>query len=577
MSKVKVKLEKEQKRKKKFIDDECGVTDDVADDDDDEDEEVEEEDDGADNDNDDETCRASESLKPKRQKIRDGTAEYLGTLNEKQKQAVSYALEGHSLFITGGAGVGKSYCLRGIVKTLADAGRKVALTATTGIAAVTIGGVTIHSFSGLGRAEQSDHEIQRIGLSVKARSHWNALDVLIIDEISMMCPSFFVKLDMLCRVARNAQEPFGGLQCIFVGDFFQLPPVRQQQKQHQPSKTTKKTAAAAAAQDSQVQFCFETSQWNRAVRRIVILDEVFRQKDAAFADLLNRCRVGALDRHDLDVLYSRLNKPLADDGIEPTFLHAYRSKVDALNAEKLDELRSEEHTFSLQKGFYMKANKNDYDQMVPARCHRVEEASEYISAKAASKLGTLLQHLCKNNPVGAQVCLKVGAQVMLTVNLAPDLELVNGSRGVVESFLPASPHYPVVRFANDRRVIIRPYVWRIDINQNSYGWVAQIPLTLGYAFTIHKSQSQSMDRVCIELSKTIFEHGQAYVALSRVRCLEGLTLSAFSHEAITANPRVLKFYQWLEQSQEKAAAQRNEGGGVEKYGDVVNEEEDEDD
>lgn len=431
-------------------------------------------------------------------------------LNPEQRQALDLVLNGRNIFITGGAGTGKSFCLSYIVRRLHETNKRVQVTATTGIAAVTIEGVTIHSFTGIGIANESKVELRRQANSKKMQDIWSNVDVLIIDEISMMSPDYWDKMHDVIQVARQDSAPFGGLQIVVVGDFFQLPPVKKQKE----VDLTKPT------------FCFETQVWKDSIQHVVELKRVFRQEDPRFVECLNRIRWGSPNTDDLRLLTSRLNVPVGKDGIQPTVLHALTDEVNRMNQEHLDTLKAP------GKQYYMISN-----FISPS-----SESSGSLPTK--SKISRILFDLKKNVPAEEELTLKVGAQVMLLTNLSITHQLVNGSRGVVVRFTSTSPVYPIVRFAN-LEVVVRGYMWKHTFRPGVFAYVAQIPLKLAYAYTIHKSQSQSMDFVSLRLDKTIFQEGQAYVALSRVRSVDGLSLSSFDPKCIRSNLKVIQFYNGL--------------------------------
>lgn len=428
-------------------------------------------------------------------------------LSCKQQLAISKVLEGENLFVTGGGGVGKSLVIEEMVKQLRAAGQMVAVTAMTGIAAVAISGTTLHSFAGIGLGDKTDEELRQRAKSRRLRDIWSSVDVLIIDEVSMLLPDFYVKLDSVARVARNCKDPFGGLQVVFVGDFFQLPPVTSA-----AVKIGKDTGEKADVPE----FVFEV--WGNCVESVIELDEVFRQQDPRFVDLLNRVRKGEVRMEDTQVLRSRLNAPLdCDDKILPTVLMATNARVDVINNTQLQQLPGKLHEFNA---------------VVGTTEVQVSTASEHA-----------MQQLEKNCPGMKKLMLKVGAQVILLANYNLSMGLANGSRGVVTGFEKADGEneFPVVRFKTVETIVV-PWMWKTDLKQEQYVYFGQVPLRLAYAQTIHKSQGQSLDKVALELDRTVAECGQAYVALSRVRSLEGLTLKAFDPLCIKANPKVVKYY-----------------------------------
>lgn len=436
------------------------------------------------------------------------------TLNAAQQHAVHLATSGHNVFITGGAGTGKSFVLKAIVKAIQDQGRRIEVTATTGKAAVDIGGTTIHSFSGIGVGSQTKTELCRHAKSPKLTDLWRSVDALIIDEISMLAPDFFEKLNLVTQTARDSYAPFGGVQIIAVGDFFQLPPVNTQPRKRKMTK-------------DDVVYCCETALWAETFQHSVELTEVFRQKDPVFITALNNFRWGRKNPADIRLLTARLQVKVDHCGIQPTFLHARKDEVNRLNKKHLDELTATPRTYRMVDGFIAPSTEPP-DSLPPQ-----------------NRIARVIAQLRANVPAESELVLKVGAQVMLITNLSVQHSLINGSRGRVVGFTKEpGPVYPIVRFAKSQG-IVRAHMWKKVFRPGVYAYVAAIPLTLAYAYTIHKSQGQSMDCVQIHLDRTIFESGQAYTALSRVRSLDGLTLSAFHPDSIRADERIVRFYNKL--------------------------------
>lgn len=437
--------------------------------------------------------------------------EELKGLTDEQQRVVELALQRKNIFLTGAGGVGKSFLLKYLVQILREQGLRVQVTATTGIAAVSIGGQVLHAFSGIGIAEENIDVICHRARSQRLKTIWNSLDVLIIDEISMLTPDYFRKLDATAKIARQNQAEFGGIQLLLVGDFFQLPPVH-----------------TGKLETGTPRFVFEIPLWKKCVHHSIELTKVFRQEEATFVESLMRIRVGAPEQMDYRMLMSRVHAVLPADGIEPTFLHSHTKEVDELNEQRMKALKTPAKLFQMTTG--IDQIKIETQMKTPGKQTSVSQVD----------LDRTKQRLIHDVPVPEQLVLKEQCQVMLVVNLSVEHGLINGSRGYISGF--TEKNYPIVRFATTR-VIIHPYKWQVQVG-NKYVWVGQIPLRLAYAFTIHKSQSQSLDRVALQLDR-VFDYGQAYVALSRCRSLEGLTLKSFKPDCIKAHPEVLKFYQEL--------------------------------
>jgi ATP-dependent DNA helicase PIF1 len=405
-----------------------------------------------------------------------------------------------SLFFTGSAGSGKSHLLRCIIRELRTRyeSREVAITAPTGIAACNISGCTLHSFAGMGLAVgQREHLLAKVLKSKKALERWRACKVLVIDEISMVDGEFLDVLEwMACQVRRSGQ-PFGGIQVVITGDFFQLPPVRNN--------------------SSDVKFAFEAACWSKCIHSTIQLTHVFRQRDDRFVRILNEIRVGAMSKDSLELLRSLSREPTyPNDGILPTRLFALRAEVDSANDQRLERLSGSPQTYT---------------------------------ARDSGKDPIQVAKLPNNCLAPTALRLRKDAQVILLKNL--DATLVNGSRGIVIGFETREKDaggemFPVVRFENGRTLQVTPELW--DIEVPGEGIVAsrqQVPLLLAWAMSIHKSQGQTLERVVVDLAR-IFENGQAYVALSRATSIEGLQVLNFNAQKIRANPRVVEFYKRLD-------------------------------
>lgn len=409
--------------------------------------------------------------------------EDLPPLSIEQENALNLVKSGKSIFFTGSAGTGKSLLLRHILRTLPR--DTTFVTGTTGLAGSLLGGTTINSFSGVGRAEGDLDSIARNAGRGESGLRWRRATHVIIDEISMMDGRFFDLLEAVARKVRGNALPFGGIQLILSGDFHQLPPV----------------AKDAASR----RFCFEAAAWPRCVHACVELTQVFRQSDDEFIDILGAVRAGTAPEGMLRALLARCARPLEmDDGILPTQLFTHRADVDAINAKQLASL--------------------DGDEV----CLVANDAGDAMA----------LQTSC---PALRTLRLKIGAQVMLTRNISAKKGLVNGARGVVERFTPGG--LPVVRFATGgHSMTVDREKWVLNVGGRVVAQRIQVPLALAWAVTVHKSQGMTLDRVEVSLDKA-FEAGMAYVALSRARCLEGLRIiGSIASAALKADAKVTAFY-----------------------------------
>ena len=430
--------------------------------------------------------------------------------------------DGENVFLTGAAGTGKSYLFRYLRQELRKAfpaPAQVATTAPTGIAAINVGGVTIHSWSGVGLGRGSaDKLVASVTKSRKASARWRACKVLLIDEISMLDSELFSSLALVGAAVRGVEKPFGGLQLVCCGDFHQLPPVGLGNF----GKT----------------FCFGSRAWRDLEMRSVVLTEVIRQRgDQPFIAMLNEIRKGRL----LPATSAALAachvscKPLPTDGILPTKLLCKNRGVDAENLTRLGQLPGTAVVFAARDRFKGNAVSDN-------------RARTQVLAAADSKVpGTL--------------SLKVGAQVVLLRNLDAELGLANGSRGVVLGFEPSQGSSgggggggyghvpmrkgamrPLIKFDSGTTLHLETYEVFVGKGQAGSVTRVQLPLKLAWALTVHKSQGMSLTRCMVEVADA-FDYGQVYVALSRAESRQGLWLSGgtINQGVVRAHPDVLAF------------------------------------
>lgn len=458
------------------------------------------------------------------------------TLNGDQKAASDYIFSGGNAFLTGAAGVGKSYLLNYLIyglrqkygesstsemmgNKMASADPTVVVAAATGIAATHINGVTIHSWSGVQLGVGGARIlVPRVMKNKSACQRWRKAKVLILDEVSMIDGMLFEALDSIGREVRGCpSKPFGGIQLVLSGDFFQLPPVSL----------------------NRCGFAFEAPAWTNAAVRIVELRTVVRQSgDRTFINLLNRVRVGDCPKDISDALeechISR--KALPVDGILPTKLYCTNRNVDEENDSKLRELPGNATTFTSIDDF-----KGVYDG----------DVKRNIALIMDKKVPSIMH-------------LKVGAQVILTRNM-PDVNLVNGSRGIIVSFDGGADHdgqiksgsranmkvYPIVHFSNGVRMMVRE---ESVFHGGSTGAMTrcQLPLKLAWSLTVHKSQGMTIERAELQLDDA-FDYGQVYVALSRITSLDGLWVRGgrITQSVVKAHPKVAAFYQQNGNTQKK--------------------------
>ncbi len=418
-----------------------------------------------------------------------------------QKEALEILKMGHSAFITGAAGSGKTYLLNEYIKYLRQAGAGIGITASTGIAATHMGGVTIHSWSGLGiRDSLNKYELQDLLQRSYLKKRFEETEVLIIDEISMLHHFRLDLLEQLARAFRNNNDFFGGLQIILCGDFFQLPPV---------SRSGERPA----------RFAYHANVWENMDIKVCYLEEQHRQSDSKYLEVLNAIRDNKVTEEILGHLQSRFEKKTS--AIEPTKLYSHNANVDAENERELAKLPGEMFIYNMS--------------------HHGRKP--------------LVESLEKSCLAPAALCLKKNARVMFVKNNFEE-GYVNGTMGIVEY---CSEYKIRVRIASGQVIEVEPATWMIEEDGLSKASITQYPLRLAWAITVHKSQGMSLDAAEIDLSRS-FEKGMGYVALSRVRSLNGLSLLGLNETALQVDDEVMAFDErFREQSENHVSWLRNQG------------------
>lgn len=398
-----------------------------------------------------------------------------------QQEALDILKLGHNVFLTGPAGSGKTYVLNQYIGYLRQNGIEVGITASTGIAATHMQGMTIHSWSGLGIKDKlSPAEIETLLDKPYIRKRFMNTRVLIIDEISMLHGYRLDLVDQVCKAFFQNLLPFGGLQVVLCGDFFQLPPVTR------------------AGERSG--FAYTSSTWREMNLKVCYLDEQYRQQDKAFLTLLNEMRANKVSAKSLQKLQER--QGAAIERLEtPTKLYTHNRDVDAINQHMLDAIPEQPHLF------YMSAEGNE-------------------TLVDISKKGCLAPE---------ELSLKTGAMVMFVKNNFGK-GYVNGTLGEVIDFTEAG--YPLVKTLDGTKIEASPENWMIEENGQLLADLNQVPLRLAWAITVHKSQGMSLDAAELDL-RHCFEPGMGYVALSRVRSLDGLSLAGLNAMALKVNDEVL--------------------------------------
>jgi len=399
-----------------------------------------------------------------------------------QDTALTIMKTGANVFLTGEPGSGKTHTVNAYIRYLREHGIEPSVTASTGIAATHIGGMTIHSWSGIWmRRLVTEYDLDVLGANEPLVRRIANAKVLIIDEISMFDGSLLATVEKVTRALRRNGEPFGGLQLIMVGDFFQLPPIPERGEQSQ--------------------FCFDSPAWAKANPLICYLSEQHRQEDSALLSTLNAIRRGELEDHVFEYLGERHVSP----GEYPTDipeLHTHNVNVDAKNTAELKKVEGEEKLFLMKT----KGSASRVEQLIKG-CLSPEE-----------------------------LVLKVGASVMFTKN-SFESGYVNGTLGTVTGFDPDTG-YPLVTTKGGEVFTAVPSDWSVVDNGKVLATITQIPLRLAWAITVHKSQGMSLDAAVMDLSRA-FEYGQGYVALSRVRTFSGLHILGINQRAFEVHPLVL--------------------------------------
>lgn len=434
------------------------------------------------------------------------------------EQIIRLIRSGANIFITGPGGTGKSTLVRQFAALI----NSLYVTAMTGCAALLLdcAAKTLHSWSGIGLGLDSiEKNIETIKRKRHIKKRWTSATALVIDEVSMLTPELFERLDKIGRAVRTrgADKPFGGLQLILVGDFCQLPPV---------------------SRDASLRFLFESEIWASTIKTIVVLNKIWRQQDPVYQRVLSEVRMGQLSDESEAILRSRMNTDWRSESIKPTVLFSRNADVDKVNDVNMSALETDVHTFAAVT-VIDKSKWTDEEMTMPA-------ASSDIFKWSVNKLDT-------DAPYTVSLELRLGAQVMLLTNMDIDKGLVNGSRGIITDFVTvAGRQLPVVKFKRGEPCTIEPYVWYS--HEMPHIGRQQIPLRIAYAITIHKSQGASIDSAIVDIGRSTFEYGQAYVALSRVRSLEGLHIYALDISKIKTHPRVLEFYRGLAAAASAATA-----------------------
>ena len=449
------------------------------------------------------------------------------TYSDEQQLCFEKYINGENLFITGPGGSGKSFLIKNIVKHAETNKKNIKVCALTGCAAILLEckATTLHMFSGIGFANKKNEDIIYELFTTKKYKlkNWRNLEILIIDEVSMMSLKILLLLDLISKKFYKNANPFGGLQVIFTGDFYQLSPV-----------------CNSLLEKEEAMFCFEHELWNQLFPKEnqIVLKTIFRQKDETLLKILKYIRKGQITPSTRQALESRIFNTQELNLIKKdkilTILSPIKRDVEQINLKeylKLDK-SLEEHTYVL-----------DYiDLHVKYDDDETEKKNLFtLLLKSNEQLKKDYDFLANN--ILAEKCLKLkrGTHVMCiaNINLSGELQIANGSQGIIVGF--NNKKMPYVKFnAIEEPILLDYYIWKSEFNKRV--GLMQLPLIYSWAITIHKSQGLTLDCAIIDIGSNIFADGQTYVALSRLKSLEGLYLTSFDYSKIKCNPLVKKFY-----------------------------------
>lgn len=384
-----------------------------------------------------------------------------------QEKAFEVLKTGQNVFLTGPAGSGKTFVLNKFIGYLKENNITVAVTASTGIAATHLNGTTIHSWSGLGINTTVDGKmLKKIVRKRKLRNRILKTATVVIDEISMLSAAQLDAADIICRAIRGNDLAFGGMQIVFCGDFFQLPPVNK-------------------AENGKALFAYDSDVWKKMDIKICYLDEQHRHKDNNLTQILNDIRQNSVSEETVEAVLSCRNETFANG--RPARLFTHNVDVDMINESELSLLREKPYAYNMRS-----SGKEKFIDFLKKSCLAPE-----------------------------RLVLKLGAQVMFVKNNFED-GYVNGTMGRIIGFSEDNK-FPIVLTFCGKEITVFPAIWTIEENNQELASITQIPLRLAWAITVHKSQGMSLDAAEVDLRKT-FEYGMGYVALSRVRSLEGLNV-----------------------------------------------------
>jgi ATP-dependent DNA helicase PIF1 len=406
-------------------------------------------------------------------------------MNTEQANAFDAVIAGKNIFLTGPAGTGKSYVINEIKKWASSNQKKFAITALTGCAAVLINGKTLHSTLGIGIGDKPVdiivHKMKRCNKALFTRLQ--TLDLLVIDEVSMMSDELLEKASGVLSTIRNNSQPFGGVQVILSGDMCQLGPITGK-------------------------WCFLSPLWDETIEEMHTLKTVVRQSgDTLFLQILHYLRKGKCTKKMFDKLLACQNTRFTE-GIKPTRLYPRRANVEKMNQSEYDAL--------IEAGALENVYRTKATSAMP---HKAEAAMNWAKAVGI--------------PLDIKLC--IGAQVVVTSNIDQDSGIINGTRGVVTDVGPE----PTICLLDGRNITIKMKKTKDDTEKHE---VECLPLKYAWCLTVHSAQGMTLDAAEIDLGRNIFAHGQAYTALSRVKSLKSVKITKLDPHSFIVDPLVKKLY-----------------------------------
>lgn len=447
-------------------------------------------------------------------------------LSEEQQRAFEKFKNGNNIFLTGPGGTGKTKLIKNMTDWAYQNGKEFQVCSMTGCSALLLGygARTLHSWSGIKIAKGESHKIINRAIKNKtAKKEWLRIRILIVDEVSMMNKKIFDIIEEIARDIKKNPFPFGGIQVVFTGDFYQLPPV--------PTPNEPKTE----------EFCFESDKWFSVFHpeNHLELKTIFRQNDPIYIKILSQVRRGELDDESIEILKKYVKREYDENennGCFLTKLFPLRNRADFINETMFSRIEE-----PIQK----------YPISILKNCRTYIETGQLIEPSLIQKMNEMtelekeneISKLISNSPFQYELKLKKRTVVMCVTNLNMDLGICNGSQGVVIDFDEITKA-PIVKFTNG--IIMKMPLTHIQTDDCPTIAIGQYPLCWAWALTIHKIQGATLKMAQIDIGNSIFEYGQTYVALSRIKSLEGLYLSAFNPFRIKSNPKVKNFYEKME-------------------------------